>query len=76
MCLIEQPFKQLEHLFDRITYIHSIWPDCPLDYYQNNLDVLMGTDLEIIGPQVPGQLSGLVHTCQLHHSLQCLASGM
>jgi hypothetical protein len=47
MCLIEQPFKQLAHLFDRITYIHSIWPDCPLDYYQNNLDVLMGTDLEI-----------------------------
>jgi hypothetical protein len=47
MCLIEQPFNQLVYLFERITYIYSIWPDCPLDYYQNNLDVLMGTDLEI-----------------------------
>lgn len=32
-------------LFDRINYVCNIWPDCPIDYFQTNLDALLGTTL-------------------------------
>lgn len=31
-------------LLNRIVSVHLIWPDCPIDYYQNNIDVLLGTN--------------------------------
>jgi hypothetical protein len=37
------PLKRIYQLADMINTIHSIWPDTPLDYYQNNIEVLIGT---------------------------------
>ena len=40
---IVQPWNTIFHLCKQIYTIHNIWGDkCPLDYYQTNLDVLLG----------------------------------
>jgi len=39
---VKQPWNTIFALFDRIQYIHKIWPDCPIDYYQNHIDELLG----------------------------------
>jgi hypothetical protein len=41
---IIQPWNTVFHLCKQIKSIHKIWGDtCPLDYYQMNLDALLGT---------------------------------
>lgn len=40
---VKRPWKLIHHLIRRICQVHSIWPECPIDHYQNYLDVLMGT---------------------------------
>jgi hypothetical protein len=42
---IQQPWNQLFALFIAITKVHHVWPDCPIDYYQNHIDVLLGLDI-------------------------------
>ena len=39
---IKQPFNQAKKLVDSISYVHRIWPDCPIDYYQNHIQELLG----------------------------------
>jgi hypothetical protein len=40
---ITQPWGMIFHLCKQIKTVHNIWGDkCPLDYYQTNLDVLLG----------------------------------
>ena len=40
---IRRPWKKIFALLERINTLNKIWPDCPIDYYQNNVDVLIGT---------------------------------
>jgi len=46
---IKRPWKLIHHLVKRIYQVHSIWPECPLDHYQNYLDVLMGNKINSVG---------------------------
>lgn len=38
---ISRPWKLIHELMLRIYYVHTIWPDCPIDYYQTHLNVLL-----------------------------------
>lgn len=38
---IVRPWNQITTLLKKIIWIHSVWPDCPLDYYQKNIDQLL-----------------------------------
>ena len=40
---IRRPWKKIFTLLERINTLNKIWPDCPIDYYQNNIDILIGT---------------------------------
>jgi hypothetical protein len=39
---IVAPINRIYQLADAISAINRIWPDTPIDYYQNHLDVLLG----------------------------------
>lgn len=39
---IVAPIKRIYQLADAISTINRVWPDTPIDYYQNHLDVLLG----------------------------------
>ncbi len=41
---ITQPWGKTVRLLSHIKYIHDIWPDCPVDYYQNNIDYLIAIE--------------------------------
>ena len=44
---IIQPWNTIFHLCKQIKTIHYIWGDkCPLDYYQTNLDALLGVTID------------------------------
>lgn len=44
---IQQPWNTIFHLCKQIKAIHYIWGDkCPLDYYQTNLDALLGVTID------------------------------
>ena len=44
---IIQPWNVIFHLCKQIRTIHNIWGDkCPLDYYQTNLDALLGVTVD------------------------------
>ena len=44
---ILQPWNTIFHLCKQIKTIHYIWGDkCPLDYYQTNLDALLGVTID------------------------------
>ena len=44
---IQQPWNTIFHLCKQIKTIHYIWGDkCPLDYYQTNLDALLGVTID------------------------------
>ena len=38
---IKRPFKQLTRLVENIRYVDEIWPECPIDYYQNHVQELL-----------------------------------
>ena len=38
---IKQPWRLIFTLFDRMLEVNKIWPGCPIDYYQNNIDALL-----------------------------------
>ena len=42
--LIRRPWLLMKTLFKRILYINNIWPDCPIDYYQNYIKQLIGVN--------------------------------
>lgn len=41
---IQRPWNIITLLFNRLAYVNRIWPDCPIDYYQNNIDTLLTID--------------------------------
>jgi len=41
---ITKHWKEIFRLADAIMLINNIWPDCPVDYYQNNIDVLLSVE--------------------------------
>ena len=44
-----RPWRQLHSMFDTIAVVHSIWPDCPIDYYQNHTTELLCVDISRLG---------------------------
>jgi hypothetical protein len=43
---ITQPWNRIEKLVQAIDYVNNIWPDCPVDFYQNHIEYLIGTRLD------------------------------
>jgi hypothetical protein len=43
---VVQPWNRIEKLGESIAYVHSIWPDCPVDFYQTHIEYLIGTRLD------------------------------
>lgn len=41
------PWEQIQCLIEEMVRIHSVWPDCPIDYYQNNIDTLLRINTRI-----------------------------
>jgi hypothetical protein len=39
---VRKHWKTIFELFERIQYVNTIWPDCPIDYYQTHIDMLLG----------------------------------
>lgn len=39
--LVKHPWNQILGLLKAITYVHNIWPDCPIDYYQTHVNHLL-----------------------------------
>lgn len=39
--LVKHPWNQILGLLQAITYVHGIWPDCPIDYYQTHVNHLL-----------------------------------
>jgi hypothetical protein len=39
--IVKHPWNQITELLRAIKYVHGIWPDCPIDYYQTHIDNLL-----------------------------------
>ena len=39
--IVKHPWNQITVLFKAIEYVHHVWPECPVDYYQTHLDNLL-----------------------------------
>ena len=39
--VVKHPWNQITELCKAIEYVHGIWPNCPIDYYQTNIDNLL-----------------------------------
>jgi hypothetical protein len=39
--IVKHPWNQISELFKAIGYVHHVWPDCPIDYYQTHIDNLL-----------------------------------
>ena len=37
---VAQPWEQIKVFLSSISYVHSIWPECPIDYYQTHVNEL------------------------------------
>jgi len=44
---ITAPYKHVFRLARSIKRVNEIWPDCPIDFYQTNVDVLLAVDLAL-----------------------------
>lgn len=42
---VKRPWNEMLSALERIQNIHRIWPDCPIDYYQNHIVVLTEVDI-------------------------------
>jgi hypothetical protein len=40
---VRRPWRLITELLNRIYQVNYIWPDCPIDYYQTHIDILIGT---------------------------------
>jgi hypothetical protein len=43
---VTEPWQRIQKLVESICYINSIWPDCPVDFYQTHIDCLIGMRLD------------------------------
>ena len=39
--ILKHPWNQITELFKALMYIHRVWPECPIDYYQTHIDNLL-----------------------------------
>lgn len=42
---VKRPWHEMMRMLEAIQYVYRIWPDCPIDYYQNNIDALIAVNL-------------------------------
>jgi hypothetical protein len=50
---IKAPFAQIIRLAENISYVDKIWPDCPIDHYQNHANELLGTYIRLYTVSAP-----------------------
>ena len=39
---VQEPWEDILRFLESICYVDSIWPNCPIDYYQTHADILAG----------------------------------
>jgi hypothetical protein len=39
--IVKHPWNQIKELIKAIYYVHRVWPDCPIDYYQTHINNLL-----------------------------------
>jgi len=44
---VKRPWLTIKAYLGAINSIYAIWPNCPIDYYQNNIDVLLGVTFRL-----------------------------
>lgn len=44
---VKRPWSLIFAYLQRIDKVHQIWPDCPIDYYQTHINVLIGTQWHV-----------------------------
>lgn len=50
---VSKPYKRIYTLIQRIKIIYDVWADCPLDYYQSNLDLILQANVSLwVTPRV------------------------
>ena len=49
---VTKHFNCVLALAEKIHYVNEIWPDCPIDFYQSNLDALLGIAFRDNLPQI------------------------
>jgi hypothetical protein len=49
---IAQPWRRINLLFNAINSIHYIWPDTPVDYFQNNIDTMLTMEMDRAGMHI------------------------
>lgn len=42
---VKRPWNEMLAALEMIQKIHRIWPDCPIDYYQNHINILTTVDI-------------------------------
>jgi len=54
---VVQPWNCIKNLGESIAYVNSIWPNCPLDFYQTHVEYLIGSRLDrYVGEKVKAWL--------------------
>jgi hypothetical protein len=70
-CKVTQPWKRIEKLVEAIDYINKIWPDCPVDFYQNHIEYLIGTRLDrCVGEKTKAWLRTHMQPASFFHILK------
>lgn len=47
MAEVKRPWITIKTYLSAIRGVHSLWPDCPIDYYQNNINALIGVSFRL-----------------------------
>lgn len=77
---VKRPWYQMMRMLEAIQYVNQIWPDCPIDYYQNNIDALIAVVLwspadsvkEWLRNNMP--IASFFHMINKHYEQEYLAS--
>jgi hypothetical protein len=70
-CKVTQPWNRIEKLVEAIDYINKIWPGCPVDFYQNHIEYLIGTRLErCVGEKTKAWLRTHMQPASFFHILK------
>lgn len=70
--LVSAPWKRILVLFNTIQGIHGVWDDCPIDYYQSHMSVLIacGNLLSYVNTRVAKWLKDNMHVASFFKILE------
>jgi hypothetical protein len=70
--IVKHPWNQITALFESISYVNRVWPDCPIDHYQthiNNLLALYNLRWKFEGNRVSNWLNEHMPVASFFHIL-------